>query len=176
MRMRTKKNLLNLLLGAGVLLLDPLRDRVSDSVVDDLKDRAQDLRDKARDRYEMASDRVSRASDIIRGEDHSVLSQTFAFVAGVGVGVGVGNAARASQRRGNTRQPGGQGARFRQPGPRPFFLRTANRDRDITPAAAFGLLYRLTWHDRRSKPSAGAGYAGVSGSAGAAVSHLPGTW
>ena len=61
MRMRTKKNLLNLLLGAGVLLLDPLRDRVSDSVVDDLKDRAQDLRDKARDSYEMASDRVSRA-------------------------------------------------------------------------------------------------------------------
>lgn len=90
MRIRTKKNLLNLLLGAGVLLLDPLRDRVSDSVVDDLKDRAQDLRDKARDSYEMASDRVSRASDIIRGEDHSVLSQTFAFVAGVGVGVGVG--------------------------------------------------------------------------------------
>jgi ElaB/YqjD/DUF883 family membrane-anchored ribosome-binding protein len=87
--MRTKKNLLNLLLGAGVLLLDPLRDRFGDSV-DDLKDRAQDLRDKARDRYEVASDRVSRASDVIRGEDHSVLTQTFAFVAGVGIGVGVG--------------------------------------------------------------------------------------
>lgn len=89
MRMRTKKNLLNLLLGAGLLLLDPLRDRVADSV-DDLKDRAQDLRDKARDRYEMASDRVSRASGVIRGEDHSVLSRAFAFVAGVGIGVGVG--------------------------------------------------------------------------------------
>jgi ElaB/YqjD/DUF883 family membrane-anchored ribosome-binding protein len=89
MRMRTKKNLLNLLLGAGVLLLDPLRDRFGDNF-DDLKDRAQDLRDKARDRYDVASDRVSRAADVIRGEDHSVLSQTFAFVAGVGIGVGVG--------------------------------------------------------------------------------------
>jgi len=48
------------------------------------------LRDKARDSYEMASDRVSRAADVIRGEDHSVLSQAFAFVAGVGIGVGVG--------------------------------------------------------------------------------------
>ena len=88
MKMRTKKNLLNLLLGAGVLLLDPLRDRLTDSI-GDWKDRAEDLRGKARDSYEMASDRVSRASDLIRGEDHSIVSQTLAFVAGVGIGVGV---------------------------------------------------------------------------------------
>ncbi len=89
MKMRTKKNLLNLLLGAGVLLLDPLRDRLTDSI-GDWKDRAEDLRGKARDSYEMASDRVNRASDVIRGEDHSIVSQTLAFVAGVGIGVGVG--------------------------------------------------------------------------------------
>jgi gas vesicle protein len=89
MKLRNKRSLLNVLLGAGLLLLDPLRQNVADGV-DDLKDRAQDLRDRARDQYDTASDRVSRASDVIRGDDHSTLNSAFAFMAGIGVGACVG--------------------------------------------------------------------------------------
>ncbi len=93
MKLRKENILLDVALGAGLYLLDSLRDRVADNVTD-LRGRARDkygdLRDQARDTYETVSDRVGRASDVIRGEDHSGLSTTVALLLGLGVGVGVG--------------------------------------------------------------------------------------
>lgn len=104
MRLRKENILMDVMLGAGLYLLDSLRDRLSDNVSDvrdrardkysDLRDRAQDkysdLRDRAQDTYETVSDRVGRASDVLRGEDRSVLGNAAALLLGVGVGVGVG--------------------------------------------------------------------------------------
>ena len=104
MRLRKENILMDVMLGAGVFLLDSLRNRMSDNIGDagsrardkynDLRDRAQDkysdLRDRAQDTYETVSDRVGRASDVLRGEDHSVLGNVAALLLGVGVGVGVG--------------------------------------------------------------------------------------
>lgn len=81
--MKLRKNtLLDVLMGAGLFLLDPVRDRLADSI-DNLTSRAQDT-------YETASDRLGRASSVMRGEDHSGISATAALLIGVGVGVGVG--------------------------------------------------------------------------------------
>ena len=86
MKFRKEKVLTNVMLGAGLYLLDSLRDRLTDGM-GDLTDRA---RDRAQDLYETASDRVSRASDVLRGEDRGGLSTTAAFLIGAGVGVGLG--------------------------------------------------------------------------------------
>jgi gas vesicle protein len=93
MRLRKESILMDVMLGAGLYLLDSLRDRLSDNV-SDVRDRARDkysdLRDRAQDTYETVSDRVGRASEVLRGEDHSVLGNAAALLLGVGVGVGVG--------------------------------------------------------------------------------------
>ena len=81
MRLRKENVLTNVLLGAGLYLLDSMRDRLSDGV--------EELRDRARDTYQTASDRVSRATDVIRGEGHSVSTATAALI-GLGIGVGIG--------------------------------------------------------------------------------------
>jgi len=77
-----KKALMNVLLGAGLYLLDPVRDRLVDEV--------EDLRDRAKDTYDVASRRATRASDAIRGTDHHFLSAAASALLGIGIGVGVG--------------------------------------------------------------------------------------
>ena len=82
MRLCKKTIPTSVLLGAGLYLLDSMRDRLSDGV--------EELRDWARGTYHTASDRVNRASDVIRGEeDHSVSTATAALI-GLGIGVGIG--------------------------------------------------------------------------------------
>jgi hypothetical protein len=81
MRLRNR-TLLDVLVGAGLYLLDPVRDR--------LADRIGDLSDRARDTYDEASGRVSRASRAIRGDDSHVVGSVGALLLGIGVGVGVG--------------------------------------------------------------------------------------
>lgn len=81
--MKTKhRTLLNVLLGAGLYLLDPVRDR--------LADRLEDISDRAKDTYDSASNRLSRASNAIRGDDSHTLGTITALLVGIGVGVGVG--------------------------------------------------------------------------------------
>lgn len=86
MRTSKEKILTNVMLGAGLYLLDSLRSRLGQGI-GDLSDRT---RDRAQDLYETASERVGRASDVLRGEDHRGLSTTAAFLIGAGVGVGLG--------------------------------------------------------------------------------------
>jgi gas vesicle protein len=82
MRLRKENILFDIMTGAGLYLLDSVRDRFAD--------RVDDLRERTRDTYSTASDRVRRASDVIRGEDHRFMSTTTALLLGIGVGVGVG--------------------------------------------------------------------------------------
>src|SRR5262245_15004650 len=82
MRTRNENALLKALLGAGLYLLDPLRDRFSD--------RIDDWSDRAHAGYDEASERVARAGRAIRGEDRSGLGTAAALLVGVGVGVAVG--------------------------------------------------------------------------------------
>ena len=83
MKFKKKELLLGVLLGAGLNLLNSLRERLPDNL-DDIKARV-------RDTYGTASDRVSRASDVLRGEEDShILGKVGALLIGVGVGVGVG--------------------------------------------------------------------------------------
>lgn len=77
-----KKTLLNVLLGTGLYLLDPVRDRLAENI--------EDITGRAKNTYEEASDRFERASDVIRGEDHRGLNTAVAILIGVGIGVGVG--------------------------------------------------------------------------------------
>ncbi len=81
MRRDTRNNMLKALLGVGMYLLDPLRDR--------LADRLDDFSDRAKDTYETAADRVSDFSDRIRGR-RSGWDNAIWMLVGVGVGVGVG--------------------------------------------------------------------------------------
>jgi gas vesicle protein len=104
MRLRKESILMDVMLGAGVYLLDSLRNRMSDNLSDagsrardkysNLRERArdkyEDLRDRAHDTYETVSDRVGRANDVLRGEDRSVMGNAAALLLGVGVGVGLG--------------------------------------------------------------------------------------
>jgi hypothetical protein len=71
-----------MLVGAGLYLLDPVRDRLGDKI-DSVSERAKDA-------YETASGRVRKASRAITGEDHSGISSTAALLAGLGVGVALG--------------------------------------------------------------------------------------
>jgi hypothetical protein len=83
MKFKKKELLLGVLLGAGLNLLNSLRDQLPDNL-DDIKTRV-------RDTYGTASDRVSRASDVLRGEEDShMIGKVSALLIGVGVGVGVG--------------------------------------------------------------------------------------
>jgi hypothetical protein len=83
MKFKRKELLLGVLLGAGLNLLNSLRERLPDNL-DDIKARV-------RDTYGTASDRVSRASDVLRGEEDShILGKVGALLVGVGIGVGVG--------------------------------------------------------------------------------------
>ena len=83
MKFKKKELLLGVLLGAGLNLLNSLRDQLPDNL-DDIKTRV-------RDTYGTASDRMSRASHVLRGEEDShMLGKVGALLIGVGVGVGVG--------------------------------------------------------------------------------------
>lgn len=81
MRLRNR-TLFDVLVGAGLYLLDPVRDR--------LADRMGDLSDRARETYDTASHRMERASRAIRGEESHVMGTVGALLLGIGVGVGVG--------------------------------------------------------------------------------------
>ena len=82
MKSRKESVLLNLMLGAGVYLLNSLRDRTAGTI--------DELRSKAQDTYETATDRVSRATDVIRGEHSHFLHSATAAIVGLGIGVGIG--------------------------------------------------------------------------------------
>ncbi len=77
-----KKTLLNVLLGTGLYLLEPVRERLAENF--------ENVTSRARDTYDEASDRLGRAGDVIRGEDHRGLGTAMAVLIGVGIGVGVG--------------------------------------------------------------------------------------
>ena len=83
MRFKNKELLLGVLLGAGLNLLNSLRELLPDNV-DDFKTRV-------RDTDGTASSRVSRASEVLRGEEDSqILGKGVALLIGVGIGVGIG--------------------------------------------------------------------------------------
>lgn len=82
MNPRNRNNWWNILLGAGLYMLDPVRDR--------LANRMDDLSDRARDTYDTASDRLGRATNVIRGTDNTAMSKAGAMLLGVGIGVGIG--------------------------------------------------------------------------------------
>jgi hypothetical protein len=83
MRTRRREPLLDVLLGAGLHLIDSLRDRLPDNV--------NDIKDRVRGTYDTASYRVGRATDALRGEEESHLFGTVgALLIGVGIGVGIG--------------------------------------------------------------------------------------
>lgn len=82
MKRDTRNNVLKTLLGVGMYLLDPVRDR--------LADRLDDFSDRAKDTYETAADRVSDLSDRIRGNQSSGWDNAIWMLVGVGVGIGVG--------------------------------------------------------------------------------------
>ena len=82
MKVRNRKAWLSMLMGTGLYLLDPLRNRLADRL-DDISDRAQDT-------YDTATDRLGRATRVMRGDDHRGLSTTTAVLVGMGIGVGVG--------------------------------------------------------------------------------------
>jgi hypothetical protein len=77
----TKNNLLKALLGTGLYLLDPVRDR--------LANRINDMSERAQDTYENAVDRVSGISDSIGGRFERPSRLKWMLI-GTGVGVGLG--------------------------------------------------------------------------------------
>jgi hypothetical protein len=93
MKKVSNKTLFNVLLGTGLYLLDPLRDRLVERI-EGLGDRAKDLYEtgsgRAKDAYDTGSKRVRHASDALQGEDGHVWGTVGALLVGLGVGVGVG--------------------------------------------------------------------------------------
>src|ERR1039458_4542657 len=78
-----KREVLGVLLTAGLYLLDNLRERMPDNI--------DDIKGKARETYETASDRLGRAADALRGkEDSQMLGKVGTLLRGGGIGVGVG--------------------------------------------------------------------------------------
>ena len=78
-----KREVLGVLLSAGLYLLDNLREHMPDNI--------DDIKGKARETYETASDRLGRATDVLRGkEDSQMFGKVGALLLGVGIGVGVG--------------------------------------------------------------------------------------
>ena len=82
MRRRDKNPLLSILVGTGLYLLDPVRDRLADQI-DSLSDRAKDVLDSA-------SGRGRKVSRAITVEDRSGIGSTAALFLGVGIGVALG--------------------------------------------------------------------------------------
>ncbi len=83
MRGRRKDTLFDVLLGAGLDLLDLVRDRAADH--------AESLSDTAKDVYDTARGRVRKASRAITGDNrHSGLGSAAALLSGVAVGVALG--------------------------------------------------------------------------------------
>jgi hypothetical protein len=82
MKRDNRSNLLRLLLGAGLYLLDPVRDRLADRL-DDLGERAQEA-------YEGATDKFSSMRARIRGRESSPWTNVAWLLVGTGVGVGLG--------------------------------------------------------------------------------------
>jgi hypothetical protein len=80
------KQLLKLLMGAGLMFVEPGR---RDKAVGNIKDRVDDWGDIAKDKYDDVVDRLDRVSDALRGRER-VSSKIGTFLFGVGVGVGVG--------------------------------------------------------------------------------------
>jgi len=74
--------MLSILVGTGLYLLDPVRDRLADQI-DSLSDRAKDVLDSA-------SGRVRKVSRAITVEDRSGIGSTAALLVGAGVGVALG--------------------------------------------------------------------------------------
>lgn len=94
MTLRKEKKLLgNVLLGAGLYLLDSVRDRLAENAKD-FSERARegygDLRDRATDMYSTASDRLGRANDALMGEDRRFMNNAGAVLLGAGIGIGIG--------------------------------------------------------------------------------------
>ncbi len=87
--MKSMNNLLKLLLGTGLYLLEQ-----SDQSTRKIRDRAagnlSDLRDFAQDKYETATDRVSKASQALRGDDNQIVGNALSLAAGVGIGLALG--------------------------------------------------------------------------------------
>src|SRR5438105_13239537 len=81
MKLRNK-SLFNALLGAGLYLLDPVRDRLAESI--------EDFPDRAQDTYETAAQRMDRAYRVIRGDHSRFMSTATALLIGVEIGVSVG--------------------------------------------------------------------------------------
>jgi hypothetical protein len=94
MTLRKERALLkNVLLGAGVYLLEMARERWSDNAKDfgeKARDRYGDVRSRAGEFYSTASDRLGRAGEALRGEDSRFLTNAGAALIGIGVGVGLG--------------------------------------------------------------------------------------
>ena len=83
MRSRKREQLLGILVGTSLYLLDKLRDRLPDNM--------GDIKDRAWETYETASDRLGRATNALRGKVESrIIGKVGALLIGVGVGVGVG--------------------------------------------------------------------------------------
>lgn len=82
MKFKKENVMMDVLLGAGLSLLESLKGRASA--------KTEDFKTKAQETFDMASDRVSRAADVIRGEDHPGIGSAAAVLIGVAIGVGVG--------------------------------------------------------------------------------------
>ena len=80
------KQLLKLLLGAGLILVEPSR---REKAVKNVRDRVEDWTDIARDKYEDVTDRVDRVSYALHGRERWT-GKVGGFLLGLGVGVGVG--------------------------------------------------------------------------------------
>lgn len=80
------KQLLKLLLGAGLVLVDSGR---REKAVDNIRDRVDDLTGSAKEKYDDAVERLERISDSLRGKERWT-SKAGSFALGVGVGVGLG--------------------------------------------------------------------------------------
>src|SRR6476620_9045068 len=74
MKKVSNKTLLNVLLGTGLYLLDPLRDRA--------RDLYETGSDRAKDAYEVGSKRVRHASEALQGEDSHAWSTVGALLLG----------------------------------------------------------------------------------------------
>ncbi len=83
---KNMRQLLKLLLGAGLLLVEPGR---REKAVGNIRDRVDDWSDTAKEKYEDAVDRLERASYAIRGRERWS-SKLGNFLLGMGIGVGVG--------------------------------------------------------------------------------------
>ena len=78
-----KRDLVNVLLGTGLYLVENLREHLPDNMAD--------IKGRARETYETASDRLGRATNALRGkEDSQIFGKVGALLVGVGIGVGVG--------------------------------------------------------------------------------------